>query len=1290
MNTASQLGDDMARLVSETARRLRQHGLITGFCTLLFTTIGWLTIASTIDMFMPLDVPMRVVMWSALWAGALTSFFAGVVWPLFRPLPTTVIAHRIENTLPDMNNRLITVLDLRRRNGTSRYSPQFVERLLNQTREHMRAYKIRHVADPRLQRRSVIVASAVILVAATLLVVFHRRLPTAMARVCMPTASIAPASWVTITAVPGDAHLLQGEPLRIEARLTTGRADQLEIELHTRGETWERFPMEVDEHGVFFFEDESVDVGYDYRILATSTWTPVYRITMIRRPIMTDLVGELLLPQYMALPEPRPIDMQATQISCPTGATIRVRATVEGDVTTDADAEAARIIIYHTAQQSTEEISERQIVWFDDKLPDDAVSAEPWQWMEMGRQVFSGTRAHTFGWDRLPYGFTTRLNRLEIQPGASFFVYAWLDADEPPGRVVVAIDSEQKRYRMVWGDPLPESEQQKSAAEQLHAVHVGQLPVTGKWVRLEVPLDQVLGRAGEEPVAFDGVSFEIDKGRVLFDRAGKVLRQKKTISTSKPEQTQTIAMRFVPDETGTDDTSVDRAAADGEVDTPGVWTADIPIDVECLFAIEFRDALGQTNALTKPMPVIVTDDLPPTVFIEKPGRSITIMESEPVPLVIRALDDYGVQRVGLRIGSSPDTLSEPTWIAEFARPQTNRLVMDVIDPAAQSLSPGESLYYSVRVRDRAGQTAESEPLRLGLASPEQASTSQGDQDGPTIDLLLQGINELLTAQGDIAASAMALLASMPETALPVIDHTGQVVELTNPDGSPITDDQWRKVFERYESNLTDTQRAQFTDLNNQIAAKREELRAMAQTMHDAATRSFESPISVPIEAESLAAAARRAYDASTQFDQWQTQDQNILKRLLTLRSLTAGQQQEMQSLMSHLRQLQAVQQSMQTRPQTYQRKMSTLVAQMRAREQVEHLETLDDVLDSQRRRLENLRHQVEQLQQRAEDAPGDELEEISKQQEELDPELIEAIKQAQALALQRLRDQANASDTVQTVPTPPAPWRPPGRTFDAMPVEQDTPETEPNDSKPADAKPSSSDEPDGEKDGPADYWDRPIALPDAPLGSRIDPRFGNRNRGVDRPIGQHRRAARTSRRQSPREMLSAHMNQLHQDLTQNSNDVEHARSQVDAALESMHPVAQELANLYDQTEQSGEPPSQQKIDDAVDQLADAMAGQKMQELQQTSQRAGSLMLFQSLESSSQGGPGNADAFRSRPGRFMSVDLTGVSVGRALAPGVYRLPPRLRRPLLHGITERGPKAYQPMIDEYYRLLSKEVE
>jgi hypothetical protein len=73
---------------------------------------------------------------------------------------------------------------------------------------------------------------------------------------------------------------------------------------------------------------------------------------------------------------------------------------------------------------------------------------------------------------------------------------------------------------MVWGDPLPESEQQKSAAEQLHAVHVGQLPVTGKWVRLEVPLDQVLGRAGEEPVAFDGVSFEIDKGRVLFDRAG--------------------------------------------------------------------------------------------------------------------------------------------------------------------------------------------------------------------------------------------------------------------------------------------------------------------------------------------------------------------------------------------------------------------------------------------------------------------------------------------------------------------------------------------------------------------------------------------------------------------------------------------------------------------------------------------------------------------------------------------------------------------------------------------------
>ena len=39
---------------------------------------------------------------------------------------------------------------------------------------------------------------------------------------------------------------------------------------------------------------------------------------------------------------------------------------------------------------------------------------------------------------------------------------------------------------------------------------------------------------------------------------------------------------------------------------------------------------------------------------------------------------------------------------------------------------------------------------------------------------------------------------------------------------------------------------------------------------------------------------------------------------------------------------------------------------------------------------------------------------------------------------------------------------------------------------------------------------------------------------------------------------------------------------------------------------------------------------------------------------------------------------------------YQLPPRLREPLLEGMQERGPEGYQPMIDAYFRELSKEIK
>mgnify|MGYP003329238032 CR=1 FL=1 len=52
-----------------------------------------------------------------------------------------------------------------------------------------------------------------------------------------------------------------------------------------------------------------------------------------------------------------------------------------------------------------------------------------------------------------------------------------------------------------------------------------------------------------------------------------------------------------------------------------------------------------------------------------------------------------------------------------------------------------------------------------------------------------------------------------------------------------------------------------------------------------------------------------------------------------------------------------------------------------------------------------------------------------------------------------------------------------------------------------------------------------------------------------------------------------------------------------------------------------------------------------------------------------------------------ADLRGLDAARRAA--IYKLPPRVRDPLLEGMRERGPAAYQEVIDTYFRHLGRDL-
>ena len=52
-----------------------------------------------------------------------------------------------------------------------------------------------------------------------------------------------------------------------------------------------------------------------------------------------------------------------------------------------------------------------------------------------------------------------------------------------------------------------------------------------------------------------------------------------------------------------------------------------------------------------------------------------------------------------------------------------------------------------------------------------------------------------------------------------------------------------------------------------------------------------------------------------------------------------------------------------------------------------------------------------------------------------------------------------------------------------------------------------------------------------------------------------------------------------------------------------------------------------------------------------------------------------------------ADLRGLDAARRAA--IQKLPPRVRDPLLEGMRERGPAAYQEVIDTYFRNLGRDI-
>jgi hypothetical protein len=197
-------------------------------------------------------------------------------------------------------------------------------------------------------------------------------------------------------------------------------------------------------------------------------------------------------------------------------------ATLAGLKTTLA-AELAKVPYDDAADRALGEFVQRaDYVWVDDAPPPGAKvsnegAGDPTAWPGVAgpdSPVLSGATA-TFkvAEGQSQHFFTDASPALKVGPGDVLFTYVFIDPLRPPKEIMLQWNTGQWLHRAYWGENLIDYGKDNSPER----LRVGDLPTTGKWVRLEVPAAKVGIKPG---TTISGWAFTQHGGAVAWDKSG--------------------------------------------------------------------------------------------------------------------------------------------------------------------------------------------------------------------------------------------------------------------------------------------------------------------------------------------------------------------------------------------------------------------------------------------------------------------------------------------------------------------------------------------------------------------------------------------------------------------------------------------------------------------------------------------------------------------------------------------------------------------------------------------------
>ncbi|MFW6059330.1 MAG: hypothetical protein ACODAQ_04065 [Phycisphaeraceae bacterium] len=223
--TVSDAYTQLVEAVQDTRRAWRGRRILEGALLTGAVAIGAALLATMIDHALGLSVPGRCVLAALMWLAVGVTIHRAIVRRALQAHSDDYFAALLEQRVPGLGNRLINALQLgRSANGApTRLVEAIVSDGVHATDELDPGAAVR---SPAL-RRHALALGVVATLAASYGLMAGPAGQTAMLRVLLPVADVAPFTWTRlapqgVTLDPGD-RLLEGEPLTVTLH-TTGRA----------------------------------------------------------------------------------------------------------------------------------------------------------------------------------------------------------------------------------------------------------------------------------------------------------------------------------------------------------------------------------------------------------------------------------------------------------------------------------------------------------------------------------------------------------------------------------------------------------------------------------------------------------------------------------------------------------------------------------------------------------------------------------------------------------------------------------------------------------------------------------------------------------------------------------------------------------------------------------------------------------------------------------------------------------------------------------------------------------